>query len=188
MAENRIVTMKDGREVDFGLRGKLKKTIEISGEGKDRKVNISVDCLNGDTHLMEFNADDPLFFEYAAHGVSQKITDSIIKADDVSFGVSNQIAQLMSGKWSVRSTSNTIRGFSDMLEALRRIKKIEVDTEQYETLKVNLAAKEESYFKLMKTNPGVQSVLATISAEKAALRAKKLTENSGDTDLGELDI
>lgn len=46
-----VIVMKDNREVDFGQRGKLKKVIDITGEGSDRTVNISVDCTNGDTKV-----------------------------------------------------------------------------------------------------------------------------------------
>jgi len=59
---NNVVTMKDGRQVDFGVRGKLKKNIEIVGEGVSRLIKLTIDVVNGDTHVLEFNADHPLFF------------------------------------------------------------------------------------------------------------------------------
>ena len=184
MAEARktnLIEMKDGRSVEFGQRGKLKKNIEILGEGVNKLVRITVDCINGDTHIIEFKADHPLFFEFAAHGVSQKLTDSITKADDfedVSFGVSNQIGQLLNGVWTQRSSEGLVRGFSDLLEALRRIKKYEEGSDEFAALKTALVAKSEADIKLLKTNPGIKAILAQIASEKAVARAAKLAEET----------
>lgn len=193
MAEKKtnIVTMKNGTELDFGQRGKLKKNIAISGEGAERTIAITVDCINGDTHTMVFDASDPLFFEYAAHGVSQKLTDSITKAEDyedVSFGVSNTISQLQSGKWTVRNVEGLVRGFSDLLEALRRIKDFKEGSEEAINLKTALVSKSEDEIKLYKTNPGVKAVLATIVSEKAAAKAARLAEETAGSSADDLVI
>lgn len=176
-----MVEMKDGRSVDFGQRGKLKKNTVINGEGTERNVTISVDCLNGDTHSVTFDINHPLLFEMAAHGFSQKISDSITKAetpDDVAFGVENQITQIANGVWVQRAAEGMVRGFSDLLEAIRRLKKYEVGSEEAATLKTTLAAASEEQFKLYKGNNAVKAVLAEIAAEKATARAAKLSQDS----------
>lgn len=176
------VTMKDGRSVDFGQRGKIKKQVEITGKGKARTVSISLDCLNGDTHTMSFGMTDPLLMEYAAHGVCQKLADSNTKAtdpEDVSFGVARQITQLQEGTW-VSRLDGAVRGFTDLLEALRRIRGYDVGTSEFEQLKNTLAAKDEADIKLIKTNSGIKAILAAIDSEKAIARAEKLAQSSGE--------
>lgn len=191
MVENKsnVIIMKDGRSIDFGQRGKLKKKINISGEGLNRKVHITIDCINGDSHSMEFDSNDPLLFEYAAHGVSQKLTDSITKATDfeeVSFGVSKTIAQLKEGKWTIRNSDAMVRGFSDLLEAVRRIKKFEIDSPETMALKLTLTNKSESEIKQLKSNAAVKAVLAQIASEKAASKAVRLATEGVEDGLEDL--
>lgn len=179
-----VVVMKDGRTVDFGVRGKLKKAVEIVGSGADAVVKIAVDCINGDTHHFEFNAQHPLLLTLAAHGASQKITDSITKAeenDDVSLGVAQQIQQLIEGKWSQRPASEGLaKGFSTLLEALRRLKEAKepgqflVGSERHEALKKGLLSKTEDQLKEFRANPTIKALMAEIESEKAAARAAKL--------------
>lgn len=184
-----VIGMNDGRQVDFGKRGKLKKAIEIIGEGVERVIKLTVDVINGDTHVLLLNAEHPLFWELAAHGASQKITDSVTKAedgDDISFGVANQIAQLNEGKWSVRAAGeNLFRGFADLFEAIRRIKGYEIGSAEAEALKTSLAGASEEKIKNFKSNGQIKAIIAEIVAEKAAARAKKLNAQpvaEGDED------
>lgn len=182
--KSNVVTMKDGRQVDFGVRGKLKKTIEIVGAGVDAVVKIAIDVINGDTHTLEFNANHPLLLTLAAHGASQKITDSITKAeeeDDISLGVAQQIQQLLDGKWSQRPVGEGLaRGFSTLLEAVRRVKEAKepgqfaVGSERFEALKAGLLKKTEEQLKEYKANPTIKAVMADIELEKAQARSAKL--------------
>lgn len=175
-----VVTMKDGRQVDFGVRGKLKKTITNTETG----VKVSVDVINGDTYELEIPLDHALVKEILGYGISQKVTDTVVKAeegDDIALGVERIITQLKDGIWSSRvSADNGIRGFSDLVEAIRRVRGYEVDSEQHKTLKASLTAKSEEELKALKTNDIVKGVIAQITAEKAAARAAKLSSVSGD--------
>ncbi len=179
-----VVIMKDGRNVDFGVRGKLKKTITVTGEGADRVATISIDAINGDTHTATINLNHVLLLELAAHGLSQKVTDSVTKtddADDISFGVCNQITQIENGIWSQRSTGDVVaRGFSDLFEAIRRIKGYEVGSLEASTLKTTLTAKSESEIKNYKTNPQIKAIIAQVVSEKAVARAVKLQSISAE--------
>jgi len=183
--------MKDGRQVDFGVRGKLKKNIEIVGEGVSRLIKLTIDVVNGDTHVLEFNADHPLFFELAAHGASQKITDSVTKAedgDDISICVANQIEKLNNGNWSQRSSGDSlIRGFADLYEAIRRIKGYEVDSVEALKLRRVLAEKPEAELKNYKSNPNIKVFIAQIQSEKALAKAAK-SSSSQETDFSEFDL
>ena len=107
-----MVTMKDGRQVDFGARFKLRKNIKIVGEGASRLIQLSIDVVNGDTHVLEINAEHPLFFELAAYGVSQRISDSLAQIDDgnnVSVRVANQIKKINNGVWSQSSKGQLVK-------------------------------------------------------------------------------
>lgn len=174
-----VVIMKDGRKVDFGVRGKLKKTVEFIGEGTERVAKLVIDVINGDTFTAEVGFSDALLLELAAHGLSQKITDSLVKADDpddIAVGVEAQINQIKNGVWSQRASGESVfRGFSDLLEAIRRLKGYEVGSEQAANLKTNLAARSEAEIKNFKSNHQIKAVLATIASEKAAARAAKLS-------------
>jgi hypothetical protein len=185
-----VVVMKDGRSVDFGVRGKLKKSVTISGESGARIATIAIDAINGDTHTAVVGLDHALLLELAAHGLSQKVTDSVTKADDaddISFGVSNQIAQIEKGVWSQRTTGDTMaRGFSDLYEAIRRIKDYVLGSPEATALKVSLAAKSEAEVKNFKNNPQIKALIAQIVSEKAAARATKLTGESVQAE--ELDL
>ena len=138
---------------------------------------------------MEFDSNDPLLFEYAAHGVSQKLTDSITKAtnfEEVSFGVSNTITQLKGGKWTIRNTDGMVRGFNDLLEAVRRIKKFEIDSPEAIALKLTLTNKSENEIKQLKSNAAVKAVLAQIASEKAASKAVRLATEGEEDGLEDL--
>ena len=170
----RVVTMKDGREVDFGVRGKLKTDLQLTDTG----VKLSLDVANGDTHSIEIGVDHTLAKTLLGYGLKQKITDSVVKADDdedVSLGVQQIIGQLVSGIWSQRSSGEGIaRGFSELLEAIRRVKQYAVGSDEHKTLKTSLLAKSEEELKALRTNGTIKAVIAQIQSEKAAERAARL--------------
>lgn len=170
-----VVTMKDGRTVDFGVRGKLKTDLVISDSG----VTLTLDVVNGDTHTVVMGLDHPLAKTLLGYGLKQKITDTVVKADeadDVSLGVQQIIGQLVNGIWSQRSTGEGVaRGFSELLEAIRRVKQYVEGSEEHTNLKTTLLAKSEEELKALRTNGTIKAVIAQIQSEKAAERAAKLS-------------
>jgi hypothetical protein len=173
-----LVTMKDGRQVDFGKRGKQKPRIEITGEGEDRAVTVYFDCPNGDTHSITVGRTHPLLFELVGYGVKQKGADNLTQVedpDDISLSIERSINQLNEGKWTVRtSEGSTIRDFSTLLEAYLSLKGIAADSQQAATAKVNLLKLDDASVKTLKANSAIKAEMAKISARKAAERAEKL--------------
>lgn len=184
--DSNVVVMKDGRSVDFGVRGKKKTEIAVTETG----VKLTFDVINGDTHVAEFDVpsveSNPLLKELFAYGVSQKITDSVVKEkdeDDISLGIKKMIDQLQAGVWTTRVASEGIaRGLSDLIEAIRRIKGYELGSASFETLKASILAKDEAELAIFKTNPSIKTIIAEIQAEKAAAKLAKLKSSSADAD------
>ena len=170
-----VVTMKDGREVDFGVRGKLKKEITVVDGG----VTLTIDVKNGDTHSVTLTQDHPLWRELMGYGLSQKITDTVVKADDeddISLGVERIINQLGNGEWTTRTPGEgLVRGFADLLEAIRRLRNYPEDSAEFAALKATLKAKSDDEIKVLKGNDSVKAIIAVIQSEKAAARAAKLS-------------
>lgn len=181
-----VVTMADGRQVDFGKRGKQKATVDILGEGADRQVKVSVDVLNGDTHSITVGLNHPVVFELLGYGIKQKISDSTANADDpedVSLAVQQVIDQLNEGKWSQRAGGDgMVRGMADLYEAYMTIKGLvdengkPVDPEG--KLKKRLMSQSEADIKSLRNIPQIKVKIAEIQARKAAERAAKLAGNS----------
>lgn len=187
MAEvTNVVNMKDGRQVDFGKRGKQKSDYEISGEGKKRQVKVRFDIPNGDTHNITVGFDHPLVCELIGYGLKQKVADSLANADDpddISLAVEKSINQLNEGKWSVRTgtDSGLPRGFADLYQAYLEIRGI---TDEDGTHKRRLMEADETLLKQIKNHAAIKAVLARIAAEKAAAKAQKLNATApADDDL-----
>lgn len=189
---SKIVVMKDGRSVDFGLRGKLKKVITFTGEGADRVATIVTDVIDGSTFTTTIGLNHPMLLELAAHGYSQKQTDCTTKAEqdeDVAAAVENQIAQIEKGVWVQRAASADIfRGFSDLVEAIRRIKGYEVGSPDALNIRTVVASKSEEQIKAYRSNSQIKQVLAIIAAEKAAERADRLAKEEQTDSVGLEDL
>jgi hypothetical protein len=178
-----VVVMKDGREVDFGVRGKLKKEITIDGS----VVTTKIDAVNGDSFT--FTADmnsHVLAIQLFANGISQKLSDSVVKAgddpEDIAAAVERTIQQLNDGIWTQRATSEgLVRGFAELYEAIRRVKNYVVGSAEHAALKTSLLGKSEEELKAYKSNKLIKAVLADIAAEKAAARAAKLATSSDES-------
>jgi hypothetical protein len=170
-----VVTMKDGRPVDFGKRGKQKAHVTILGEGAERRVIVSFDVPNGDTHQIEVGLDHVLVAELLGYGIKQKIADTLTGADDpddISLAIERAISQLNEGKWSQRSSEgSSIRGFADLYEAYLTVKGITDPEGEY---KRKLLAQPEEVIKTLRNNTQIKAVMANITARKAAERAAKL--------------
>jgi hypothetical protein len=190
MAEiTNIVTMKDGRQVDFGKRGKQKSAYAILGEGKKRVVKVVFDMLNGDTHQISVGFDHPLVCELIGYGLKQKVADSLANAeepDDISMATEKVVNQLNEGKWSVRTAADGGgRGFADLYQAYLEVRGI---TDEDGVHKRRLMEADPDLLKQIKNNAVVRAILARIAAEKAAAKAQKLnSESPADADLPTFD-
>jgi hypothetical protein len=189
-AKSNTVEMKDGRVLDFGVRGKKKTEITHTATG----VKIQFDVINGDSHTVEFEVPDceatPLLKEIFAYGAVQKISDTGVKAedaDDISLAIQQMIGQLVAGVWTQRTSGEGVaRGLADLIEAVRRIKGYEVGSAEADSLKAAMVAKSEDDIKSFKTNPTIKAIVSDIQAEKAAARAAKFRGEAPEVATDEL--
>ena len=180
-----VVKMEDGREVDFGLRGKLKKVMEVYEENGVKTIKLTVDTTKGSTHQMLMSIDNPIFYQLAGHGASQKVTDSIGKLTDpveIDECVQAQMETMMKGVWTVKPQGASMRGFTDLLEAVRRLKNYVKDSEEYKDMRQALIGKSQEELNSLKSNKAIQRITAVILAEKAAIKAEMLNKEEGDQD------
>lgn len=119
--EVEIVTMSDGRTVEFvGKRKLLKETIlnEAATE-----VSVRLDFRNGETRL--FMIPDSLLLKSAGHGMEQKLGDECAgteSVDDMVLGVDNLIEQLSKGTWSAgRAAGDGFSGASVVVKAIMQL-------------------------------------------------------------------
>ena len=191
-----VVTMKmpnaDGspRLVDFGKRGKLKKSLDVEvSESGQRKVTMNVDVCDGSTfHLVYDEANPPKnAAEVYMHGAFQKASDTITKCntpEDVAFTIEELFAFLSSGGWSARAEKEEgVSDIKDLLEALRRAQGYSED--QIPALRARIMSKLKGdpengiapapdYVKELKKLPAIKVHLEDIAIEKAQARKAKL--------------
>ena len=194
-ANTRIKTFTnpDGstREVDFGIRGKIKRFEEqLVDEAGNPFIRLTICTITGDSHVLDVKPTHPLALQYATHGVGQKIGDSIAKCEtdeDINLAVTRSVQQFNDAVWVTRSEGGT-NGLTDLIEAARRIKGLEVGSPEAVTYKTSILGYSEEKLKRMKNNNGIKAILAEIASEKAKARADKLRGvDSAAKDLQDLD-
>jgi len=182
-----VVTMQDGRTVDFGLRNKRKSETTITGEGQTRKAEIRIDVVNGATHNLTIDLAHPLslLLELAVHGAVQKIGDSSAKSsdpDDIDASVMSAIADIKAGNFNTRNPSTGIKGIADLVEAVRRSKGAPDTDEARTKVKdwvLGQQVKDPKYIEQkLRKNLLVKEHLANIAQEKV-LAAKAKAEADG---------
>lgn len=191
-----IVVMKESkadgtpRMVDFGKRGKLKKSLEVeTSESGKRKITMSVDVCDGSTFQLVYDEENPPKNapEVYMHGAFQKASDSITKCntpEDVAFTIEELFAFLASGGWSARSEKEEgVSDIKDLLEALRRAHGYSED--KLPDLRARVMSKLKGdpergvapipdYIKELKKLPEIKTHLEDIISEKAQARKLKL--------------
>jgi len=112
------VTMTDGRTVGFAGKRKMLKNIEIAEDS----VSVRFDFRNGETRTKKIDLADPLFWQYAGHGASQKIGDETSDAEEVEdmvVAVDDILARLALGDWKIAKTAGD--GFSGASVVIKAI-------------------------------------------------------------------
>lgn len=168
-AEKTKITMTDGREVGFGKRQKLEKTVEVNG----KDVSVRLDFVNGQTRL--FEVPKTMFTQFVGHGASQKLGDVIAGEDDIDdavLAVDDLIARLNAGEWTVPRAKGGFSGSSVLLRAL-----VEVSGKTQEEIVAYLATKTQAEKLALRRNDKIRPTVERIEAEKA-----KNTTSKVDTD------
>lgn len=135
-----IITMTDGRQVNFNSRNKLIKEnsrnpevvrdeVYTDPDTGEEVAPLRINCKNGEFFIADVRAPagtDHFLMQLARHGKSQKISDSVTKPDtdeDLVSGVERTIKQLDAKIWTQMSGDGNA-GLGDLLEACRRVKNI----------------------------------------------------------------
>ncbi len=158
-----------------------KKQIVVNEAGAPTGV-IQFTFEDGTVQNVDVNAlDEATKFRALVHGVSQKVGDSYAgaKAEEnpTAFAKSvcaETIAQILRGEWRAPSAGGGPR-VTDLAVALSRAtgQALEAAVEFIGTL-------DDQQTKDLRNKPKIKAVLAAITAEKAAAKAKKLAEEAAN--------
>jgi hypothetical protein len=182
-----VVEMLDGRTVNFGTKAKSRVESLITQAEGGQNVKMSWSIRNGQTVTHEFfvpTSTTLLLTEIAIHGIQQKVGDSYSYAEipnDVQASIELTLKNLKEGRWVKKQTSSSEANVSgltlDLVEAVKRSQTRNGEapkTDRVKTWIVENYAKDEEFIKKIKSSIHVKKALADITAEKAALRAKKV--------------
>lgn len=194
--EVELVTMSDGRSVEFVGKAKmLKAAIVTAPDGSTKEIDeippeelaqanigqigIRLDFRNGSTRTYPLNP--AIGLRYAGHGGLQKYGDSLaggVKNDDgtesqdledwalVTDGLHDQ---LMKGEWSKARTGTGGGGISTLLQALVRFTGRTIDE-----VKAHIADWTPQQKQQLRLDPEIKPIIDQIEQEKAAKNGTKV--------------
>lgn len=123
--EKEIVTMSDGRKVEFAGKRKMLKEVIIAPDS----VSVRFDFRNGETRTFAVPSD--LVLQFAGHGASQKVGDEtagVSDIDDMVLGVDTIIERFSKGEWSAtRAEGDGFSGASIVIKAIVEVTGKSVD-------------------------------------------------------------
>ena len=156
-----VVTMEDGRVVDFPGKRKLQKSTTITPEGS---VQVRLDFRNGQTRLFTVPAN--LLTKFAAHGAEQKLGDEIAGLEDLEDAVlamDELIDRLYNGEWGVRKESSGMAGTSILAKAL-----MQLTGKSAEQIREFLKSKSQADKITLRNSSKVRPIIAELEAAKAS--------------------
>lgn len=176
--EKNIVTMADGRTVEFNKKQKLVKTSTI---GEDGSVSVQLDFVNGETRT--FSIPATLMARFAAHGAEQKLGDAIAGETDLSdavLSIDDLLGRLNNGEWNIKREAGAFAGTSVLIRAL-----VEASGKEVEAIKAFLSTKSQAEKIALRRSDKLRPIIERLEADKA-----KTSKNAVDTDslLGELGL
>lgn len=171
------VTLTDGSTVEFNPKQKMVKTPIVTEDGT---AGVRLDFRNGETRT--FIVPASLVLRAAAHGISQKLGDTVTSEDnldDAILSLDEVIAQLAGGNWSAERKKGSNAGASILLKAI-----VESFGKTVEEVRAFLATKTAAEKMALRRSSKLAAAITRLEAERDANR-----KSSVDTDalLGELD-
>lgn len=162
--ESRLVTMTDGRQVEFGAKARMLKEIVEGTELTNGLPAVRLDFSNGETRL--FQVSSALVNQFAGHGAAQKLGDETAGEKDVEdavLAVDALIERLNRGEWNVIRQSGGMSGTSVLLRAL-----VEASGKSIEAIKPWLMARSQAEKLALRQSPDIKPIVDRLEAEKAA--------------------
>ncbi len=165
--EVEVVTMLDGRAVEFTGKTRLRKTVDI---GADGTVTLHMDFRNGEARHIAL--PESLILKAAGHGLSQKFGDEISSVDDIEDAVEaiDTLAERVAkGDWNVGATGGSgMAGASILAKAL-----VEVTGQTVSVVREYLGKLDNKTKGELRKDPKVRPVIERLEAEKAERAAKR---------------
>lgn len=162
------VKMADGRTVDFAGKKRLLKESTVAEDNKS--VEVRLDFRNGQTRKITLNANSPLLFRFAGHGVEQKLGDEtagLEDVDDATEAVDDLIARLAKGEWTSRVEGGGFAGSSVLAQAL-----VEYSGKTLDEVRAFLKDMKQAEKMGLRQDPDIKPIVERIEAEKAAKASK----------------
>ena len=165
--EYTLVTMDDGRKVEFAGKRKMLKDTMI---GEDGSVTCRFDFVNGESRT--FKIPDSLLLRFAGHGCEQKFGDEtagLADIDDIVLAIDELSTRMATGLWGQpRAAGNSLAGTSVLARAL-----CEQSGKDIEVIKTFLAGKTQAEKVALRSNPKIAPIVARLEADKVKKVAKQ---------------
>lgn len=174
--EVELVSMKDGRKVEFAGKRKMLKEIFLNDDGSLKFVRI--DFRNGQT--IDFYPPNANRGQAEGHGWGQKLGDEAAGIDDVDdmyLAVEELATRLQGGEWSVKREGSGFAGTSVLLRALVEYSATKGDPRTPEQIKEFLTGKSQAEKLALRNSPRIKPIVERLEAEKASKGAKVDTDS-----------
>lgn len=172
-----MVTMTDGRIVEFTGKRKLLKEAVIDSRG----IGVRLDFVNGETRTFYLPAE--MIERFAIHGAEQKLGDEIAGVEDIDdcvLAMDELIDRLYNLEWSAKRDASAMAGASVLAKAL-----VKTSGKTLDEVRAFLAPLSQAQKVALRQNAAIAPVVAELEALKAS---KKKPGKVIDTDslLGDL--
>lgn len=169
--ELNMVTMTDGRVVEFSGKRKLLKDAFTDEKG----IGVRLDFVNGETRL--FYIPEALMAKFAMHGAEQKLGDEIAGVEDVEDcveAIDDLIQRLYDLQWGAKREASALAGASVLAKAL-----VQVTSKTIDEVRAFLSKLSQGEKVALRNQKAIAPIVAELEAAKAA---KKKPGKVVDTD------
>lgn len=184
-SNSKIVTMTDGRQVEFGEKTKIKK--DYWTDATTSLVHTRIDFSNGDTVTVVVDPTSEIGRAAVGHGISQKLGDAAAGAESVEDAVEAIVEvakRIQAGEWNKTregSGGGSAKGSSELVQALMVV--LEKDKETVRTLMASLTAADKA---ALRKTPAIADEIEKIKAAKAPSKTEAERVAKGNDLLGAL--
>lgn len=168
--EVEVVSMSDGRKVEFAGKRKMLKDSIFNEDGSVKCIRL--DFRNG--QFIDFVPSPDLKAKAEAHGWEQKLGDETAGVDDVDdmqLAVEELAGRLYKGEWSLKREGGGMAGTSVLLRAL-----IEFSGRTIDQVKEFLTGKSQAEKLALRNSPKVKPIVDRLESEKISKLAKVDTD------------
>lgn len=165
-----LVTMTDGRQVEFGEKTKMKK--DYGFDAATGLVWCRIDLVNGEVLEVQVDPASDLGRQAAGHGLSQKIGDAAAGADSIEDAFESMLEvckRISNGEWTKAregSAGGSAKGSSELVQALCAV--MGQDKETVRTMLAGLTAGDKAALRKV---PEIAAEIEKIKAAKAPSKA-----------------